>query len=102
MGFLVSLVIIKQAIITGRDSLRDLTDAPTSSEETQMLHETCLQVPGILSVEVLLARRSGPFLYVECTVGVNGMISASAAHRLAELVRLTLIQNHSGNGCILI
>ena len=28
-----------------------------------------------------------PFLYVECTVGVPGNISASAAHRLAELAR---------------
>jgi divalent metal cation (Fe/Co/Zn/Cd) transporter len=42
---------------------------------------------GILSVVNLQARRSGPFLYVDCTVGVPGNISASAAHRLAELAR---------------
>lgn len=81
MGVLVSVVVVKQAFITGRDSLRDLSDAPTSKEETQALKDTCLMVSGILSVDSLLARRSGPYLFVECMVGVNGTISASAAHR---------------------
>jgi divalent metal cation (Fe/Co/Zn/Cd) transporter len=55
--------------------------------QTQTLRERCLRVNGIVSVVHLQARRSGPFLYVECTVGVPGNLSASAAHRLAELAR---------------
>jgi len=53
-------------------------------------------VPGIKSVETLRARQSGPFLYVECTVGVQGTISASAAHRLAELARKEMMRSHRG------
>lgn len=96
MGVLVSIFVVKQAFITGRDSLRDLSDAPTSQEETEALKRTCMKVSGILSVNSLLARRSGPYIFVECIVGVKGMISASAAHRLAELVRLALLQEHAG------
>jgi divalent metal cation (Fe/Co/Zn/Cd) transporter len=96
MGVLVSVVVVKQAYVTGRDSFRDLSDAPTSREETLRLRDTCLTVPGILSVHSILARRSGPYIFVECTVGVEGMISASAAHRIAELVRIALLQNHPG------
>ena len=40
-----------------------------------------------LSLLLLLFIVCSPFLYVECTVGVPGNISASAAHRLAELAR---------------
>lgn len=51
---------------------------------------------GIISVQELKARKSGPFLFVEVTVGVLGTISASAAHRLAELTRQELLRKHDG------
>jgi Dimerisation domain of Zinc Transporter len=84
-----------QGISTTLDALRDLSDAPASPEQTQKLRERCLTVPGVLSVQNLQARRSGPFLYVECTVGVPGNISASAAHRIAELCRSELMDPHA-------
>lgn len=90
------VVIVKQAFVTGRESLKDLMDTPTSPEETQKLRETCLKVKGIQSVISMLARRSGPYLFVECVVGVDGNLSASAAHRLAELARISLLQKHNG------
>ena len=67
--------------MTGLESLRDLSDVPASEKETERLRLTCLAVKGIISVQELKARRSGPFLFVEVTVGVLGTISASAAHR---------------------
>ncbi len=42
------------------------------------------------------ARQSGPFLYVECTVGVDGTISASAAHHLAQLARDKMMASQRG------
>lgn len=57
---------------------------------------TCLAVKGVLEVQELKARKSGPFLFVEATIGVDGNISASAAHRLAELTRQELLNQHSG------
>ena len=63
-------------------SLKDLSDAPASIRETEMLKQTCMAVKGVISVEEIKARKSGPYLYVEVTVGVDGNISASAAHRL--------------------
>jgi divalent metal cation (Fe/Co/Zn/Cd) transporter len=45
-------------------------------------------------VDQLQARMSGPYLFVEVTVGVLGTISASAAHRVGEMTRLALLQRH--------
>lgn len=95
-GVLVAGVIIKQAYAIGTDSLRDLSDAPADATETTALKNTCIGVKGVLSVEALKARKSGPFLFVEATVGVDGNISASAAHRLAQLSRLELLKKHPG------
>ena len=54
---------------------------PAGEKETESLRQTCLNVKGIKTVKELKARKSGPFLFVEVSVGVLGTISASAAHR---------------------
>jgi divalent metal cation (Fe/Co/Zn/Cd) transporter len=55
-----------------------------------------MRINGIRQVVNLQARQSGPYLYVEATVGVDGTISASAAHRLAELARKQLLKTFRG------
>jgi divalent metal cation (Fe/Co/Zn/Cd) transporter len=78
---LLHLLSLSQGGLTVVDSLRDLSDAPASAQETEKLKQTCLGVSGVMSVEVIKARKSGPYLYVEATIDVDGSISASAAHR---------------------
>lgn len=95
-GLLVGGVIIKQGVSTVVEAIRDLTDSPAELEETEGLCKICLEIPGIITVEELFARRSGPYLFVDCKVGVNGNISASAAHCLAELVRKQLLSKCAG------
>lgn len=96
VGVLVSGILVRQGLVTALGSLRDLSDVATSPEETEALRRTCLSVRGIKSVEHLQARLSGPYLFVECTVGVPGTITASAAHRLSELAKEALLREHPG------
>ena len=95
-GLLVAGVIVRQAYRTSFDSLKDLSDMPASENETNALIKECMRVPGIRQVVNLRARQSGPYLYVEATVGVDGDISASAAHRLAELARKQMLKTFRG------
>jgi divalent metal cation (Fe/Co/Zn/Cd) transporter len=69
----------------GMTSLRDLSDAPASKEETESLKATVAAIKGIESVKELRARQSGPFLFVECTICIAGHLSASTAHRYLAL-----------------
>ena len=48
----------------------------------------------MLSVDSLKARKSGPYLFVEVNIGVDGLITASAAHRIAALTRGALLKEH--------
>ena len=79
--FLSLNITLLQAYIIASDALRDLSDAPASAQETEALRRSCLGVQGVQGVAQIRARQSGPFLFVEATVGVDGSISASAAHR---------------------
>lgn len=95
-GTMVAGVIIRTAYNTSLSSLRDLSDVPADTEETQMLIKECLKVPGVRTVESLQARLSGPYIFVECNVGVDGTITASAAHRLGELARKQMMMSNQG------
>lgn len=95
-GLLVSGVILKQAATICTKAYKDLSDSPATEEETQALRKTCLLVPGIKSVVDMKARQSGPYVFVECTVGIRGDVSASTAHRLGELVKNELLRRYSG------
>lgn len=64
-------------------------------KETEKLRATCLRVNGVKAVQEIKARKSGPYLYVEVMIAVDGYISASAAHRIGELTRLELLKHHS-------
>jgi divalent metal cation (Fe/Co/Zn/Cd) transporter len=66
-------------------SLKDLSDAPASSQETEALKATVAAIKGIEFIKDLKARQSGPFLFVECTICINGQQSASVAHRWEAL-----------------
>jgi divalent metal cation (Fe/Co/Zn/Cd) transporter len=75
------LYLYLQAYVIAADSLKDLSDAPAGTKETELLRKTCMTVKGVIAVAQLRARKSGPFLFVEATINVDGNISASAAHR---------------------
>lgn len=92
----VSGMILKGGWAIGSEAVEDLRDSPASEEELALLRRTCEAVPGILEVPEVLARRSGPYLFVECTVTVPGLMSLSAAHRLAAMVKSSLLTNHNG------
>ena len=71
-----------------------MLDSPASAEDTRKLTETCIRTDGVLSVDSLKARKSGPYLFVEVDIGVDGLITASAAHRIAALTRRALLKEH--------
>lgn len=78
------------------EAVRDLNDAPATTEETNALKQTCLSIGGVKTITELIARKSGPYLFVECTVGVAGVMTASSAHRMSVLIRQSLLTVHAG------
>lgn len=95
-ALMVAGVIMQQGCVTAMGAMKDLSDVPATAEETAELKHTCLGVNGIISVDRILARISGPYLFVEVQVGVLGTISASAAHMIGEMTRQALLHKHSG------
>lgn len=92
VAVIVAGIITKQAGNMGLKSLKDLSDAPASTQETDALKATVAAIKGIENVKDLKARQSGPFLFVECTICINGHLSASTAHRFVVSFRFSFLR----------
>ena len=91
-GVLVAGLIVKGGIDIGYGSLRELTDETPEEEVISELNKILADVEGVDHFHEMRARRMGPHLLVDLHIEVDSMMSISAAHQVAERVRLRILE----------
>lgn len=95
-GLVVSLMIVRSAYDIGWEATRQLTDT-ADAELTDMVSlevkEFIKEQRGVTSFSHLRARRNGADALVDMHIVVEPMLTVSAAHILAELVRYRIVTN---------
>ncbi len=91
-GVLVAGLIVKAGIDIGYESLRELTDEIPEEEVINELKKILADVEGVDNYHELRARRMGPNLLVDMHIKVDSMMSISAAHQVAERVRVQILE----------
>ena len=91
-GVLVAGLIVKAGIDIGYGSLRELTDETPEEEVISELNKILADVEGVDHYHEMRARRMGPHLLVDLHIEVDSMMSISAAHQVAERVRLRILE----------
>ena len=90
-GVLVAGLIIKTGIDIGYESIRELTDESVEEEVISELVHILAEIDGVDHFHEMRARRMGPQLLVDLHIEVDSMMSISAAHQVAERVRLRIL-----------
>ena len=90
-GVLVAGLIIKTGIDIGYESIRELTDEIVEEEVITELGHILAEIDGVDHFHEMRARRMGPQLLVDLHIEVDSMMSISAAHQVAERVRLRIL-----------
>ena len=90
-GVLVAGLIIKTGIDIGYESIRELTDETVEEEVISELGHILAEIDGVDHFHEMRARRMGPQLLVDLHIEVDSMMSISAAHQVAERVRLGIL-----------
>jgi len=90
-GVLVAGLIIKTGIDIGYESIRELTDETVEEEVISELGRILAKIDGVDHFHEMRARRMGPQLLVDLHIEVDSMMSISAAHQVAERVRLRIL-----------
>jgi len=91
-GVLVAGLIIKTGINIGYESIRELTDETAEEEVISELGQILSGIEGVDHYHEMRARRMGPHLLVDLHIEVDSMMSISAAHQVAERVRLGILE----------
>jgi cation diffusion facilitator family transporter len=83
---IISIFVLWTALTLGKDSTLLLMDVSPQPEMRKVIEETIISTPDVKGVHALKVRRSGPFIFVEAHVEVDGTNSVERAHVVADEV----------------
>ena len=93
VGLVVSALIMKTAWDMGKQSVDELTDAVTDPEIGSHVYQLMNNVEGVQDFHEVRVRRMGSYLLLDLHIEVDGHLSFSSAHQIAERARLRITQS---------
>ena len=83
-SLVICLFIARAAYTIFRDAINKMVDESADEETEAALRACALAHPGVKGIDRLLTRKFGSRLYVEMEIAVDGEITLTAAHAIAE------------------
>ena len=83
-SLVICLFIAKAAYEIFRDAINKMVDESADEETETALRACAMAHPGVLGVDRLMTRIFGNRMYVEMEISVDGAMSLTAAHEIAE------------------
>jgi cation diffusion facilitator family transporter len=93
-AILMGFMILKLGLELGWGALRELIDEGLEYTNVAAIRRTLSETPGVLGVHALRTRRMAHRALVDAHLQVNGRISVSEGHYIAESARLRVLENH--------
>jgi cation diffusion facilitator family transporter len=91
---IVGFMILRMGWEFGWEALRELMDEGLSQQALADIRATLRETPGVLDVHDLRTRRMAHQALVDAHIRVNGRISVSEGHRVAEFARQRVLAAH--------
>jgi cation diffusion facilitator family transporter len=92
-GAMVAVVILKTGIEILRESSLELMDAVPSKEIEDQVDDLLANVPGVNEVEEIQAHRFGPYLVINLTICIDGVLTVHEGNQIADQVEQVLYRN---------
>ena len=83
-SLVICLFIAKAAYEIFRDAVNKMVDESADEETESALRACALAHPGVKGIDRLLTRKFGSKMYVEMEIAVDGEMTLTAAHDIAE------------------
>ena len=93
-AIVVGAMIVKAGARFAWDALRELIDTGLSADEVRAIRRTLAETPGVVDLHELRTRRMAHEALVDAHLRVDGRISVSEGHRIAESARRRVLQAH--------
>jgi cation diffusion facilitator family transporter len=89
-GAVVAVVILLTGIAILRESSDDLMDTVPGRELHEQIQQLVKRGSGVQTIEEIHTHRFGPYLVINITVGIEGVLSVAEGDRIATQVEQTL------------
>lgn len=101
-AIVVSGWIIKAGLTIGYDAIKELTDQVVEQDILKSIHNIVSTIKGVTHFHQVRARRMGPYMLVDLHIEVDGTISVSVSHQIAERVRFSILERLSSVNEVLV
>lgn len=91
-AMLIAILIIRTGIKIGLGSVRELSDETVEQNLLEQLKSVLNAILGVEKYHQIRARKMGHYYIVDLHIQVNSLMSVSAAHQVAERVRMAILQ----------
>jgi len=82
-ALVVACIVLRACYTLSKNAIDSLMDRE-HSEEGQLIRQSLAEVPGIVRIERLRTRSSGPDHFIDLSIGVNADLGLDAAHHVAH------------------
>ncbi|MDD3570817.1 MAG: cation diffusion facilitator family transporter [Lachnospiraceae bacterium] len=89
-SLVVSVLVIKVSIEIYISCFNQLVDHSAPLETIVKIQETITNVPGVICIDDVKTRMHGSVMYVDAEISVDGNLSVSNGHKIAENVHLQI------------
>jgi cation diffusion facilitator family transporter len=93
-AIVVGAMIVKAGGEFAWEAIRELIDTGLTAEEVSAIRATLAETPGVIDLHELRTRRMGHKALVDTHIHVEGRISVSEGHRIAESARSRVLKTH--------
>ena len=83
-SLVICVFIAKAAYEIFRDAINKMVDESVDEETEKALRACALAYPGVQGIDRLMTRKFGSRMYVEMEIAVDGEMTLTAAHAIAE------------------
>jgi cation diffusion facilitator family transporter len=92
-GIAVAALILHMGWTLGKESILHTIDQVLPEQDTEMFYRLIQAVPGVKSVDELLARKHGYYVIVDLKIGVDPHLTVEEGHRIGKSVKKILLEN---------
>lgn len=93
-AIVVGAMIVKVGVGFAWTALSELIDTSLAAEEVARIRHTLASTPGVVDLHELRTRRMAHQALVDAHIQVDGRISVSEGHRIAERARYRVLRDH--------
>jgi len=99
-GLAIAVYILVNARGVAKDALFMLLDRELPDDERQKIKDIAFSYPEVCDMHDLRTRRSGPYRFIQMHIELNGQLSLTRAHAVAEAVELQVMEAFPGSEVI--